>query len=75
MRTSFKNTMNEQEISKRIKLLTKQKHFKKDYTPMTEEEISSETGVELKTIQAILKKSLKSLAQKGISEEHLKKML
>ena len=66
--------MKEQEISKRISLLTTQRRLKKDYTPMTEEEISNKTGVELEKINQILKKSLKALADKGITEEHLKKI-
>ena len=46
--------MKEQEISKRISLLTTQRRLKKDYTPMTEEEISNKTGVELEKINQIL---------------------
>ena len=65
--------MNEEAISKRIKILATQKQLAKDYTPMSSKEISESTGVELKTIEAILKKALKSMAKKGITEEHLKK--
>ena len=40
---------------------------------MTSEEISESTGVDFEIIQGILKKSLESLAQRGITEEHLER--